>query len=304
MNTIPLKTKGEISIPARKTGFTLIELLVVIAIIAILASLLLPALARAKQKAQGISCLNNNKQIMVATLNYPDDYNCVWVPNQAGDIGWTTCRMDWNPANTDNTNISKLEEVTDCKLSPYIGMNGTVYHCPGDKSTVVTEGPRVRSISFSQAVGSVWTAAGCLVSGGAVNGQWLTGANIGTGCQTQWRTYGKCSDFTLPGPSLTWVDADEHCDSINDSGLAVQCAQQGINAGFIDKPANYHDGGANFGFADGHCEIHRWFGPTLGSAIDDFNEPANSGRLGVYTVQDAADNEDLIWLQQRTSARP
>src|ERR1700740_675738 len=95
-----------------QVGFTLIELLVVIAIIAILAGLLLPALARAKQKAQGIQCMNNNRQLMLAALIYPDDYNGLWDRNEPLSSIQTNCwvavGMDWSSGNSDNTNYAKL----------------------------------------------------------------------------------------------------------------------------------------------------------------------------------------------------
>src|ERR1041384_2066547 len=116
---------------ANRAGFTLIELLVVIAIIAILAAMLLPALSKAKIKAQGIYCMSNQKQLTLAWLMYADDNQDKVPPNASGSGsrgGWVDGWLDFNAGTKDNTNILFL---LNAKIGPYTKSIG-IYRCPGD----------------------------------------------------------------------------------------------------------------------------------------------------------------------------
>src|SRR5215472_4241729 len=134
------------------SGFTLIELLVVIAIIAILAAMLLPALGRAKQKTQGIYCLNNGKQLMIAWQMYAGDNRDNLIPAfHGGDArggmfdpkigpGWCEGWLDWTTS-SDNTNIYFLTSEKYTRLAPYIGNAKNVFKCPAD---IYASVPQVR----------------------------------------------------------------------------------------------------------------------------------------------------------------
>jgi prepilin-type N-terminal cleavage/methylation domain-containing protein/prepilin-type processing-associated H-X9-DG protein len=264
------------------TGFTLIELLVVIAIIAILASLLLPALASSKSKAKGIGCMNNGRQLSLAWRMYADDNHDGLVASldQPAGSGFYNGRPIWMSGNIQNS-PSSWNINTDLVKSPlfnYVGKNITVFRCPGDSTIVTVAGnsyPRVRSISMNQVFDF---------------GQWLTPDN--------WLTYGKMVDIVQP--TQTFVFIDENPKSINDAAFAVQCdGLPGSNTGtpgLVDVPASYHNKGGGLSFADGHAVLHKW----VGGNILNFNGtlPPNQ-----FPVNDAGDLADFVYLAVNTSVK-
>jgi prepilin-type N-terminal cleavage/methylation domain-containing protein/prepilin-type processing-associated H-X9-DG protein len=273
-------------------GFTLIELLVVIAIIAILAALLLPALSKAKVQAQGVQCLGNQKQMVLAWKMYVDDNKTrfpanVDESNQGGDTGrppypgWCFGVLSWFPNNTDNTN---WERIVNSQVGAYIRNQVQVYKCPADVWLCKEFGssmPRVRSCSMNAFVGM--EADEVLGNGTANPTDWEAAG---------FRVFEKESQLGNPSPAALWLTTDEHADTINDAFMLFDVSVPN----FSDCPADYHNGAGSFSFVDGHAEIHKWQLLKYWPRVRQFNPTT-------MINNEPPSGQDCQWMLQHTSAR-
>lgn len=221
----------------------------VVAIIAILASLILPALARARARAQGSFCLNNTRQLAVAWMVYADEHNgqlaynlvsgvaAASTPNLPMDNNWANNVLNWE-LDPDNTNAAAMVASG---LGPYTSKTASIYRCPSDHVLSPDQqsagwSDRVRSYSMNAMVGD----AGSFTR---------SGYNINNPDYLQFFKI-----TAIPRPSDIFVFLDEHPDTIDD-GYFINKAEE---KAWRDLPASYHDGAASLSFADGHSEIHRW----------------------------------------------
>jgi prepilin-type processing-associated H-X9-DG protein len=300
-----MKTSVRLVIEKTGTGgFTLIELAVVVATVAVLVALLLPALAGTRPNTQAFQCLENQRRLILAWQMYAQDNSDILPPN---DYPYTTAvAQDGIVKNwvfgtmyriLDAINASILVDPRLTCLALY-NTNPAVYKCPADISLLQGH-QRVRSVSMNSAVGTVWYSDsnhyGTKKPGSAVGGGWLPGTYNDS--QITYRTYGKITQMTKPGPSSTWVIADENPDTINDGSLVVSMGQI-----IFDFPANYHGGGASLAFADGHAEIHKWVDVFLSLApIPNLATPQTESGKSISSFG-LTTSQDLNWIQPRTSA--
>jgi prepilin-type processing-associated H-X9-DG protein len=265
--------------------------------------MLLPALSKAKQKAQGISCMNNLKQLCLGWKMYSGDNQDHLVPNGLEADQPTsmtdTSKQQWSPGrqdlavgtspvgiSPDGTPVPSNNGDQCIKLGliyPYIN-NLAAYKCPADQFGISLSSflgqlyyTHVRSMSMNSWLGpiSVWNAGNSMVQNLII--------------------YYK--ETAIRAPADTWVYMDENPYSMNDGSFLVLPG----SANWIDCPATYHNGANGIAFVDGHAEIHKWHD---GAVLSGYAPPAvpygNPSYTQVAAVQ--SPSTDLYWIQSKTTA--
>ncbi len=287
-------------VKAGSEGFTLIELLVVIAIIAILSAILLPALAKAKLRAQVINDMSNKRQLTLAWFMYAEDNNDTLVLNADssaavnGAQSWVPplCIMNWN-VSTYNTNVALL---TTNLLGPYCAGQYKLYTSPGDVFLAPVQrvlgygalsNHRCRSVAMDAAIGG--DGYGHPSGGGS-------GYKPPNSLSSLNPFFIATKMSMLRTASESWVFINEHPDSIDDGIFYDDPRSANGNGSLIELPSSYLGGGCGISFADGHAEVHQWKTGAFIVPVTYTRYPPNPGIS--YTG-----NSDLAWLAQHTPSQ-
>lgn len=274
--------------PKTAAAFTLLELVVVIGILSLIAATVLPSLSHGESRSPAFECLNHHRQLCDAWRMYADENSEKLVPNVqggaaqhgAGDprfgMGWVEGWLDWT-LGTDNTNVAFLINPRYARLAPYVNGATNLFKCPDDRFRSAVQASlgwqRVRSVSMNILLGESNAESGPIDS--------------------SYKHLLKLSEFLYPRPAEAYVFLDDHPDSINDPGFFSP-----HQTSWIDVPAVQHHGGAAFGFADSHAEIHRWRGSlakikgSYGSIDGSYLNNAVTAPVG---------DLDIHWMSYHTS---